>query len=137
MLLDYPPLHMRMTEEWAENSIRDYLIPQGRLEMFRAEAIRGLQRDSDDRLLTPPASLPLLVMRGLRPGSLLPDDKLAMYLEGAVPGEVIPSGREGRFEPEVLEFASSAHDAFSSEPDALIAGLRDWLARHDGGRPLF
>ncbi|MCM3749645.1 alpha/beta hydrolase [Paenibacillus pasadenensis] len=134
MLLDYPPVHLRMTREWAEGYINDYLIPSGRTKFIRPEAVWGIQRESDDRLIAPPAELPQLVMRGLLEGSLLPDDKLELYLSRSEEAEVRAAAQQkvqGQRQMEVRHFPYSAHDVFRTEPDALASAVREWMNRYD------
>lgn len=76
---EYPPLHKKMEEGWAERYNREYLMPFFRQSNIRPEAVTGIARDSEQEELVFPYARPLFVARGMLEDSLLDDDGAAAY----------------------------------------------------------
>ncbi|MDQ6420897.1 alpha/beta hydrolase [Paenibacillus sp. LHD-117] len=118
LLQDYPPEHKQMTVDWAESYIHDYLIPYERLSNIRAEAVRGIQRESVQREFGFAIKQPLLIMRGLLEGSLVDDEHVLRY-------------RSMGAHVEVREFEQSGHDIRSTEKLVMFETVRSFIDRHD------
>ncbi|WP_051287003.1 alpha/beta fold hydrolase [Paenibacillus taiwanensis] len=114
-ILDYPAVHKRMEQSWADAYINDYLIPFGRTTHIRAEAVYRIQQESVEVELQVPAHIRLLVMRGTLEGSLLDDTDLNRYLTSHPDAETV-------------HFAHSAHDVEHTEAHLLYAALQRFLA---------
>ncbi|WP_051318151.1 alpha/beta fold hydrolase [Cohnella thermotolerans] len=114
MLQDYPAIHKRMPDAWADDYIHSYLIPFGRTSHISEVAVRGIQAESTQMTFERPLSMPALLLRGLLEGSLLPDEEVERYRR------IFPHLR-------VEAFSESGHDIQSTEPDKLHRVVRRFL----------
>lgn len=94
-LQEYPPLHKRMEEGWAERYSREYLMPFFRQRNIRPEAVTGIARESEQEDLVFPYARPLFVARGMQGDSLLDDDGVAAYRRMNPGATVHAFGRSG------------------------------------------
>lgn len=111
---DYPAQHKEMAPEWADAYINDYLIPYGRTENIRPEAVRGIQRESSQIDLQIPLNVRLLVMRGLLEDGLVGDDDVEIYKS------MSPSA-------EILSFQFSGHSIRSTEKPLLYETIKNFI----------
>lgn len=79
ILCDYPPEHRSMQEEWPEGYIHDYLIPYGRANLIRQDAVYGIQRNSTQQSLAGELDMPVLIAQGGLPDSLLSEEDIERY----------------------------------------------------------
>ncbi|MGZ9584487.1 alpha/beta fold hydrolase [Paenibacillus marinisediminis] len=118
LLEDYPAEHKQMPLEWADEYILDYLIPFHREHHIREDAVRGIQADSTQIDLARKLELPVLIMRGLLPGSLISDADLCQY-------------RNMIQHLTVQEFAHSGHNIRGTEKSLLFTTIYQYLAQHE------
>jgi hypothetical protein len=115
ILQDYPPEHKRMPPGWADNYIRNYLIPHQRTDNISEIAVRGIERESTQVQFTEVIRIPGLILRGMLEGSLIERDDLQRY-------------RSIISDIQVVEFAKSGHDIRRSEEVKMIRDIQDFLA---------
>lgn len=114
MLQDYPAEHKRMPEEWVNEYIYEYLVPFSRQQNIRPEAVRGIQRESEQVYFRFPMHKKLLVLRGLLEGSLLDNEGIKGYQKLST-------------ETEYAEFHDSGHDIRGSEKELLYRTLHEYI----------
>ncbi|MFD0587983.1 alpha/beta fold hydrolase [Paenibacillus sp. GCM10027627] len=116
LLQDYPPEHKAMTEDWAENYIGNYLIPNKRTGHIRSEAVWGIQRESEQIHFDFTMDKKMLLLRGLQEGSLLSELDVDRYIKRASNATVVG-------------FEHSAHDIRSVEKELLFQTIKNFLQK--------
>lgn len=118
---DYPAEHKAMTAEWAKSYIEDYLIPFDRLTSnIRAEAVYGIQRESNACEFRFSLEKPVLVLRGALEDSLISDEDLARY--------------KRRFRQiKIVQFEESGHNIRGAEKEKLDRTIIAFLRQSDRG----
>ncbi|CAI6087307.1 alpha/beta fold hydrolase [Cohnella sp. JJ-181] len=111
---DYPAEHKAMTAEWARAYIDEYLVPTGRLSQIRAEAVYGIHRDSTAASLAFPFDKPVLVLRGLLPDALIPEDALLPY-------------KMHFSRLSIVDFGESGHNIRGTEKEKLDRTISDFI----------
>jgi pimeloyl-ACP methyl ester carboxylesterase len=112
---DYPAQHKKMPLGWADEYINNYLVPFSRQRNIRPEAVRGIQRESEQVDFQFKMDKKILVLRGLLEGSLLDVGGISEYQ---------------RLSPEVIikNFQYSGHDIRNTEKDFLYRTLSDFVS---------
>lgn len=103
---DYPAQHKEMSVGWAEKYINDYLVTFSRQSHIRPEAVRGIQRESEQVNFNFRIDKRILVIRGCLEGSLLDDEGINKY-QSLSPNVMIKN------------FQNSGHDIRNTEKDLL------------------
>ncbi|MFC5528298.1 alpha/beta fold hydrolase [Cohnella yongneupensis] len=111
---DYPAMHKRMPDGWANQYISSYLVPFSRQRNIRPEAIRGIQLESEHLQFNYALPKKLLVLRGMLEDSLLDDEGVDGYRK--LNADVI-----------VKNFERSGHDIRSTERDHLYKTIGDFI----------
>ncbi|QMV40051.1 alpha/beta fold hydrolase [Cohnella cholangitidis] len=121
ILQDYPPMHKRMHEGWADDYIKNYLIPYQRTDNISEIAVRGIERDSNQIRFDNNISIPILVLRGMKEGSLISDEDVVKY-------------KQLNKECEIIEFFESGHDIRNTEKDKHLQVILDFIDRTELNR---
>jgi len=119
---DYLARHVGLSDEVAEHQLDQEIRGVAMRDRMPEHAVRGVVTESVevplwDRLGE--LGLPMLVIHGGRPSSMVKDEAVERY-RAALPAV------------EVSRLPDAGHDLWSSDPDAYLAALRPFLARIDG-----
>ncbi|CAM4048210.1 alpha/beta hydrolase [Cohnella lubricantis] len=114
IMQEYPAEHRRITPNWVDSYLNEYLIPFYRQQHIRPEAVRGIQLESEQVTFQFPIPRKMLVIRGLLEGSLVDDEAIKGYQRLST-------------EIEYADFHQSGHDIRNTERELLYRTIHDFI----------